>query len=189
MPIGNIGDTATATPVATITPPRAISSTRSPTVAMRCRRVRPSAANVGWSMSACETSREHDRDRDRAGKRSNSREDPQRERQHVDRILAAVRFGGDILHRRELRSEHLASRRSHARDVGGAVARAYPQDRREDRDATLVRAIEGGGLDDDAARSREIAEVERPPDNADDPQPHGGPAGRPGLLPRLTNAN
>jgi len=58
MPIGNIDDTATATPVAVTTPPMAINTILSPNVAMRCRRVKPSAANVGWSMTVCETSRE-----------------------------------------------------------------------------------------------------------------------------------
>ena len=62
--------------------------------------------------------------------------------------------------RRDVRSEHPASIRSYPRDVGGAVARAYPQDRREDRDPTLVRAIKGRSLDDDAARSREISPKE-----------------------------
>ena len=46
MPIGNIGDAATAMPVATMTPPAAMTSTRNPTVATRSRRVRPIAARV-----------------------------------------------------------------------------------------------------------------------------------------------
>ena len=174
MPIGNIDDAATATPVAMTTPPTAISSILSPNVAMRCRRVKPSAANVGWSMSVCETSRESTIAIATAPASAATPAKTQSAR--VSTLIASLPpcdSAESILHRRELRSEHPPSSRSHPWDAGGAVARAYPQDRREDRDPTLVRAIEGRGLDDDAARSREITQVERPPDDADDPQPYG----------------
>ena len=91
-PIGNSGDIATAPRPASTAPPIAMSPACDPTAASRCVRVRSQRSqrrlvDGGSRNVACQ----HDADRDETRERGHAREDPQRQRQHVDRVAARPR--------------------------------------------------------------------------------------------------
>ena len=111
-----------------------------------------------------------DRDRDPACEGGDSGEDPQRGRQHVDRVLRAVVLNRDRAHAEEQRGGEDPPRRCHDPvDIGCPMAGPNPKDAAVAPDPVRVVPIEGRGLDEDAARRAAVPEVQRSAHNPNDP--------------------
>ena len=117
---------------------------------------------------------QHDPDRDDPGESGHSGEDPQSQRQHVDRVLRPDGSHG-LRTDSTRRPEDPPGCCGDARHVRGTMARSDEHDDAEVADAVDVRAVERRGQDDDAfpgAVSAEITEVEGPPHDPHDAQTH-----------------
>jgi len=112
---------------------------------------------------------EDDRDRHCAGQPSDGREDPQRQRQHVDRVGGTTVFARQIGRAVERRGpEQSLSRRLDLWNIASAGGRADAQDVGEHTDATSRQTVERRCQHHDAAGSGAVTQIERSSDDADD---------------------
>ena len=173
-PIGNNCEATAAPTTAIRAPPSAMGTVWKPPAAMIWRRVRPSAPCVVCSTVVAEISRlEHDRDGHESREGGDASEYPQRDGEHVDRVLRALGVNGEILNVELRRSENPTCGRGDLRDILGSVASVDPQDRAAEAPyRRLELAVERRSEYQHAAGRAPITQVERPPDDADDPEPN-----------------